>query len=401
MGPSLVDVKPPKPTNPEFSSWILPFFVSEHMELAPFNRFRSHTNPFNDEQIPLNQQITPEKINTWFQKRRRMKRVKPVKKIIEEMNAAADESTIDLTRPTTDDLAGVPYKYFFFREDVRPAYQGTYTRVVSPRSARKVSRNPAHRGLPDTDYDYDSEAEWQEPEEGDDDLMDEDEMSEDEDADEDMDDFVDNEGDVVKRQAFVGDMEPKSSGLCWEGETQQQPENGIDLTIYRMDVLHDSTTFPIDPFSSVHWSDIGKPSPKKRVDKTLTTETAPMQPPRPPLVAVDGNGGTLGQASSLLGFVTTPGQTENSTKVAASKSNAGNVAGAGAATGKPLKLIPGDLLPAFQDAVSGSELTKTGLVEVLKKQFPKCSKDAIKNTLESIAERRGVKEIDKKWVLIQ
>ncbi|EXJ93430.1 hypothetical protein A1O1_01822 [Capronia coronata CBS 617.96] len=394
MGPSLVDAKPSKTTNPDFSNWILPFFVNEHMELAPFNRFRSHTNPFDDRQLELNQPITPEKINFRFQKRRRMRRIKPVKTIVEEMNALADD-VVDLAQQL-DDLAGVPYKYFFFREDVRPAYQGTYTRVVSPRSARKIARNPSHRGLPDTNYDYDSEAEWQEPEEGDDDLMDEDEKSEDEDADEDMDDFLDDEGEVLKRQALVGDMEPKSSGLCWDGE-DCQPENGFDLTIYRMDVLHDSTTFPIDPYSTTHWSDIGKTSPKKRADKIQpSTAIAAMQTPRPPLVAVDGNSATSvsASASNLLGFVSTQSPGENNFSISKSATNS-------AAAGKIPKMVPADLLPAFKNAISGSSLTKAGMVEVLKKQFPKCSKDAIKHTLETIAERKGVKEVDKKWVLIE
>jgi hypothetical protein len=34
-------------------------------------------------------------------------------------------------------------------------YQGTYTRHVSELSTRRLARNPYHRGLPDTDYDYD------------------------------------------------------------------------------------------------------------------------------------------------------------------------------------------------------------------------------------------------------
>lgn len=36
---------------------------------------------------------------------------------------------------------------------------------------------------------------------------------------------------------------------------------------------------------------------------------------------------------------------------------------------KPLRLIPNELLPAFKQAVSGSDLNKVGLVEILKKQY--------------------------------
>lgn len=67
---------------------------------------------------------------------------------------------------------------------------------------------------------------------------------------------------------------------------------------------------------------------------------------------------------------------------------------------KPPRLVPPDSLPAFKAAVSGSVLTKTGLVEVLKKQFPELAKEVIKNTLPVIAKREGERERDKRWVLI-
>jgi hypothetical protein len=36
---------------------------------------------------------------------------------------------------------------------------------------------------------------------------------------------------------------------------------------------------------------------------------------------------------------------------------------------KSLRLIPNELLPGFKQAVSGSDLNKVGLVEILKKQY--------------------------------
>lgn len=73
----------------------------------------------------------------------------------------------------------------------------------------------------------------------------------------------------------------------------------------------------------------------------------------------------------------------------------------------------------FKNAIQGSNLTKAGLIEILKKQyvitsqrkgrwidilmflsrFPKTSKDAIKDTLTTIADRVGTKEADKRWVV--
>lgn len=387
--PSLIETKTSisKPINPDYSNWILPFFVNEHTELAPFNRFRTSTSPFGQQDISLNQQISPEKVNSRFHRRQRTRKIKPIKEIIEEINVNSD-TPIDLTR-NAQPLDIVPYKYLYFHHDVRPAYQGTYTRRVSTRSARKVARNPASRGLPDTNYDYDSEAEWQEPEEGDDDLMDEDELSEDDAGEDEMDDFVDDDGETVKRQLIVGDMEPRCSGLCWEGD-EHQPQRGFDLSPYRMDVLHDSTTLPIDPYSTVHWSDLGKPSPKKREVKPQPSALAGMQPPRLPLMAVDGNTGHLVPSSSLMVPTAGQGQVENqgiSAKVKGSKT----------ASMKPVKMIPTDLLPAFKDAVEGSTLSKVGLIEVLKNQFPKCSKEAIKDTLTSLAVRSGT---EKKWTII-
>ena len=71
----------------------------------------------------------------------------------------------------------------------------------------------------------------------------------------------------------------------------------------------------------------------------------------------------------------------------------------------------------FKVAVQGNDLTKVGLLEILKKKyvlllslkikphadelfrFPKQPKDAIKDTLEMIAERVGPKTAEKKWML--
>lgn len=65
----------------------------------------------------------------------------------------------------------------------------------------------------------------------------------------------------------------------------------------------------------------------------------------------------------------------------------------------PKKLIPTEDLEAFKKAVDGSDMTKAGLVELLKKQFPKASKDSIRETLGKVAVRIGGKEADKRWVL--
>ncbi|EXJ60478.1 hypothetical protein A1O7_04631 [Cladophialophora yegresii CBS 114405] len=385
---AMVDTKisPTKHAKSDARPFIMPFFIKEHMQLAPSNRFLSNRSSLPDK-LPLNQDGVPEKIDVRFHKRRRTRQVRPVKKILSEMNGS-ENAPIDMTNPASS-LGNVPYKYLFYREDVRPAYQGTYTRCVSPRTARKLALKPSFRGLPDTNYDYDSEAEWQEPEEGDEEILDDDEKSEDGDGDEEMEDFLDDEGDVAKRQMVVGNMEPKCSGLCWEDGTVRGQNNGFNLSLYRMDVLHESTIFPINPYSTAHWTDIGKKSPVKREEKSQ--QCAAMQPPRLPLMAVDPNSGNTVSLSPFPNYAPLVGQSENNILAVKAMANA---------AGKPVKLVPPELMPAFRAAVSGSTLTKVGLLEVLKTQFPKCTKDAIKHTVEGIAERRSAQEGEKRWVLL-
>ena len=65
---------------------------------------------------------------------------------------------------------------------------------------------------------------------------------------------------------------------------------------------------------------------------------------------------------------------------------------------QPKRFIPNDLVEEFKSAVFGSDMTKLGLVEQLKKKFPKQSKDVIRDSLDMIAERVGPTKADKKWV---
>lgn len=58
------------------------------------------------------------------------------------------------------------------------------------------------------------------------------------------------------------------------------------------------------------------------------------------------------------------------------------------------KLVPADIMEDFKKAVLGSDDTKTGLIENLKKRFPKATKEAIKQTLDVVAVRVG-----KQWQL--
>jgi chromatin assembly factor 1 subunit A len=63
-------------------------------------------------------------------------------------------------------------------------------------------------------------------------------------------------------------------------------------------------------------------------------------------------------------------------------------------------MIPDEHLLAFKAEVQGKDLTKIGMVEALKKVFPKIPKDAITNTLSVVAARVGPTEKEKRWVLV-
>ncbi|KAJ5958437.1 Chromatin assembly factor 1 subunit A [Penicillium vulpinum] len=328
-----------------------PFRPSEVFQIIPFHRGRQPTTSVRD---------------ILFQQQRSDDSAQPTQ----------SQSGIRPPRPE-ELLRKVTMKSLKFGEDIRPPYQGTYTRCVSELSARRLARNPYHRGLPDTDYDYDSEAEWEEPEEGEElDSEEEDEGSDE--GEDDLEGFLDDEDDALaegKRRLIVGDLEPVSTGIKWAA-------NGVEreMEVYRMETISDAVKFPIDPFSTAYWE---KPKPVVK----------PMEVPAKarPVTALDGF-----LVPAVPGTVALP----PTSKAKQAK-----------------RPFPPDQLAEFKEAVEGSDLSKIGLVEILKKRlvpamsasteasadpevsrFPKVSKDTLKATLDQVAARVGQKEVDKKWV---
>ena len=394
-----LDTKTSRPSNTDYSTWILPFFAHDDTDVAPANRFLIRRADVDEP--PLHQETSQEDhqplCQIFSRSKRRYRNVRPVKHIVAEM-MGSQTAPIDLTSDGIAPEVGkalqtVSYKILSYREDIRPPYQGTFTRPVSPRAARKLSRRPTYRGLPEVDYDYDSEAEWQEPDADDEDLENDDELSEDEGEGDEMADFLDDGGEIAKRRITSADVEPVCTGICWEDQSEDVV-NGIDLTLYRLDMMHDDQKFPIDPYSTQHWVLTGKNTPLKAKPEMLNRADSPaMQPPRMPLTSLAPNASPLRVMSNPTHVVDASGQKENEVpatflKVPNKKTN------------KPVKTVPLEQLPAFKIAISGSDLNKVALIEILKKQFPKCSKDSIKGTLEQIAVRQGAKEVDKRWVLI-
>ncbi|ELR03626.1 hypothetical protein VC83_09341 [Pseudogymnoascus destructans] len=319
---------------------------------------------------------------------RRGRRCVPVKQIMSHLLGGSSRP-IDLTtdsqnaqiKNTRTSLRAISYKILKFAEDVRPPYIGTYTKQPVSGAAR-LARNPIKRDLPGVDYDYDSEAEWEEPGEDEEDLGSEGEDDDDADGEEDLDGFLDDADDEIanaRKLVLLGDLEPKSTGLCWEDEQGRYPN--IEMRGFALEVIHENIKVqtPIDPFATHYWA---PPAPPPS-----------MQPPRLPLNPMKGTSAHLNgpptKTVKMFGL-TAPSSTS---KGSSSSSSGGKSGGAGTK-----KLVAPDEMPAFKQAVQGNELSKLGLIEVLNKQFPKSSKGCIKNTLEVFARREGGKEAEKRWV---
>lgn len=285
------------------------------------------------------------------------------------------QEPIDLTNDDPplnpmDELQIVPRRHIEFHEDVRPAYFGTYTKIRSPRSSRKLSRNPFKRARPDTDYDYDSEAEWEESEEGEEgeDLLDEEDNEAESIGDaHEFDEFLDDEDDEPKkkRKLITGDLIPKSTGLCWEDESGKivpsieggSPFQGLrDMRIGVL--LPGFTGQTIDPYSTAYWE--SDPSPAQaasapKIEQPTGQTNGLMPPPRPPLHSRPNGNGTLDHllatrvdGSEGLSTGTAPTQASKTTRKAA-----------------PMHLSTEDM-EEFKGFVIGSTATKADLLKELK-----------------------------------
>lgn len=229
------------------------FFVHPHTQLAPQHRFErdldasQHIRQKLDSAIKSQDQAASpsyrvsELFNLMPYRRQRGRNVIPVKAILKKLQDYTN--TVDLTRESANptnaphpkqQLDKTRMKTLKFAEDVRPPYHGTFTRSLSSPTVRKLCCAPHSRALPGVNYDYDSEAEWEEPEEGED-LDSDGEEDQSDDGDDDMDGFLDDEDDNIdgKRRLIVGELEPVSTGIRWQGDS------GLDSEMqgYRIEVI--------------------------------------------------------------------------------------------------------------------------------------------------------------------
>ncbi|KAJ4377455.1 hypothetical protein N0V83_000280 [Neocucurbitaria cava] len=385
----------------DYERYFLPFNLAPHVILAPKNAFFEDPAKLKAAQARLDRLIAQEDVDmepitlehlksSLPKDTRRGQTTTSIVEVLELVNGSTDQP-IDLTsdkdvnsRQPLDMLKTIPMKYIHFGEDVRPPYYGTYTRSYTDADAARLARNPLSRLRQDTNYDYDSEAEWEESEEGEDlDSDGEDDIEEEED---DMDGFLDDEEDPqLKRRLISSDLLPVSTGLCWEDAHKVSRLNDgsdaicTDFKEFKMGILLDAQPRSIDPFSTAYW--MPEPIPSAATIQTTSKDTSTsgsMNPPsRAPLAQRTMNG--------LLNTLNTPQPQPSNTAA------------------KPVKVkrqIPADQLPAFREEIEGKDLTKIGMIEALKKAFPKLPKDAISNTLSVVAARVGPTEKEKRWVLI-
>ncbi|KAL8658485.1 MAG: hypothetical protein Q9202_007548 [Teloschistes flavicans] len=399
-------VTPTKRKISEYERQFPSFFLQSHTILAPHNRFERDYDGLQFTQTSLDTKLwnsLGEDVRPRFdphemlhlspyQRRKLNEPHTSVKEIVERLNGSSS-NPIDLTDPhkpqisqeTSTLLKSVSVKILKFAEDIRPPYVGTYTRPQNPAAARKICRNPFTRGLASTDYDYDSEVEWEEPGEGEDLDSEGEEEAESEDGD-DMDGFLDDEDttDGPKRRLITSNLEAISTGICWEDGNGHQVSSALGP--YRLEVILGPFTSPpkapIDPYSVKYWQD---PNLTPSSVPSSLGPTSTVIAPRIPLNPLDRTNHLMPLSSA---FRLDGVKMQQLTGDRLSSSSKGTK-----------RMVAPEVLEDFKRAVEGSDLTKAGLIEILKKQFPKQSKDAIKETLAVVAERVGLKEKDKKWMI--
>ncbi|CAD0112078.1 unnamed protein product [Aureobasidium uvarum] len=380
----------PQQSQSDYRKMFLPFQLKAHTKCAPYvpalNPDELETSQKEMDKVLRRTTIAASptsSYNTLFAKERTRSRglwQPTAREVIESLQQGSSQVPVDLTdesgehyRPT-DLLDSLIVRYLHFGEDVRPAYFGTYSRKISSPNASKLRKNPFSKLRKDTDYDYDSEAEWEEPEEGEDIGSDGEEDEESVGDAEEMDEFLEDDAADSKRHMITGDLKPVSTGLCWEDakglSKSSTEESSVDLD-----------SMKIDFFIPSYWQTPSTPAViVAKASGGQMQLDGKMKPPKVPLMPRSNTNDTMtiiGASSGMKG----PIMSVASTKAA-----------------KPApKPLQGPELAEFKDAVDGSNLTKVDLLKALKKRFPKHTNDTIKATLSSCFARIGQYEADKVW----
>ncbi|KAJ4417826.1 hypothetical protein N0V85_001688 [Neurospora sp. IMI 360204] len=421
-----------------------PFYVKEFVTLAknPFEadeETREAKSRILDEyaegklaEFPIPEKFDPlEALQLPFKTQRRGRPYPSVRKIMTEIYGESSSRAMDLTTENTqfrdarEALKAVPVKCIKFGQDVRPPYVGTISGLPpGVKSLYRLARNPTSRNLLPLDYDYDSEAEWQD-EEGED-VEDLDDEEEDLEMDEDMDDFLDDSEDVgPQRLVFSGGMEPESTGICWENEKRctVKPE----LYQCRMEIILDSLDeeTSIDPFSTDYWASKSKTSSSGNekssviTSASVTAQTASssssslLHPSSTATTTSAKSAKVAGSQAPTNAFQaltkgTTAGNSPpnkaNTTAgasiivaaatAAPSATAAGGVAGGGRRPPGRQKMSDQPLPAAAQEQLKAlmhqmPMVSKLGIIEVFASQHPDMVRAQIKASFESMTEKQG------------
>jgi chromatin assembly factor 1 subunit A len=225
-----------------------PFFVKEHVRMAPYGGLddekKANKARMLDEHIRGRGGVAAqgpfdpvELFHIHPKPARRGRLHRAVRDIVRDLQSASQSFSDAATRAARDQLRRIPMKIISFSSDVRPPYYGTMTlhpQQLGPAKMVRAARRPITRRL-ELAYDYDSEAEWQDDELGED-LDDLDDDEDDADGDEGMDEFLDDSEDAgLLRRVFANSMEPESTGLCFENEQRRGPVPAIDK--YKMEFI--------------------------------------------------------------------------------------------------------------------------------------------------------------------
>ncbi|KAI5281518.1 hypothetical protein KEM54_003236 [Ascosphaera aggregata] len=379
------EVRPPTDYELEFR----PFFLQSHTSLPPIHRFQRDEQSINQAQETLDSALRkgpssshkPSKILKMKPQSRRLysppaSSVREILHMLHNPKSYRDglhcNNPIDIFRLKPEEIyKGIAMKTLQFAEDVRPPYQGTFSRPMTVQDAIRLCRNPFRRVIPGMNYDYDSEAEWDDPEEGED--LDSDDGDEElDEEDEDMEGFLDDGDDELahgRKKIVVGDLEPVSTGLMFE--TAENIGDGSVFRQYRLEVIN-GAFYPCR--NNVFGAERNANNPADVKQNQTEAQDARNDIPE--------QSDLTKSAISSNSFTTTTTTATITT------------------TMKAKRAFPPEQLAEFKQVIQGSNLTKAGLTEVLKKRFPKISKDTIRDTLSAIAVRHGQKEVDKKWILI-
>ncbi|EAQ90541.1 hypothetical protein CHGG_02476 [Chaetomium globosum CBS 148.51] len=369
-----------------------PFFIKEHVKLA------KNSLEMDEETREAKAEILDEYLSgkrqhptTTFEplealqipyKVRRGRVYPSVKKIMSEFEGPSTSTPSDQTtesqnaqmRHTLEVLKSVPMKSIKFREDVRPPYIGTISGLPpGVKSLHKLARKPVSKILP-LNYDYDSEAEWQEEEGEDVDDLDDDE--EDVELDEDMDDFLDDSEDAgPARRVFSGGMEPESFGPCWENRKRSSAEP--KLYKYRLEFVLEPLEHhhSIDPFSTSYWE-----SPKPKAGTSNEPSAASASTSTPATTASTSSSSAQDARANPMAPPPAP----------ADAFQALNPGAAAAGSKKSQQPLPLDMQQKLKDLVrSMPNLSKVGVIELFAASHAGCSRNQIKTSFDAIFEKSG------------